>query len=222
MNSTTKFTYPLILISFVLGISSCASTPTSQKTDTNNRPNNTINSPSSPTPTSKPNIIPSDDDLPSNQLSPRSNQNENSNQVTPRDDSNSSSPPRDKKIAVAPTDVIGKTLGVTMYTSDPQCQKLVPKKVQVSAKNPAQNIVGQIIEQQDGGDFNLSGYRVNVKGNIATVDLRVSPNSKRQITSLSSCEQFALFGGLKKTLTSNSQLNIKEVRFTEKGEEIPL
>ncbi|NEQ15875.1 MAG: sporulation/spore germination protein, partial [Moorea sp. SIO3E2] len=33
---------------------------------------------------------------------------------------------------------------------------------------------------------------------------------------------FALFGSLRKTLTANSQLNIKDVRFTEQGEDIYL
>jgi hypothetical protein len=103
-----------------------------------------------------------------------------------------------------------------------QCQELVPQKVTVPAKEPVTNAVGRIIEEQDSADFSVSGYRVRVKDGIATVDLRLSPQSKRQFASLSSCEQFALFGSLRKTLTSNSQWNIKEVRFTNKGEEIVL
>jgi hypothetical protein len=66
----------------------------------------------------------------------------------------------------------------------------------------------------------LSGYRVRVNNGVATVDLRLSPQSKRNFVSLSSCEQFALFGSVRKTLTNNSQWKIKEVRFTEKGEAI--
>ena len=117
---------------------------------------------------------------------------------------------------------LGKITNVTVYTSDPQCQELVGKEVKVSAGEPVASAVGKVIEQRDTADFSLSGYRVNVKDGVATVDLRISPASKRQFTSLSSCEQFALFGSLRKTLTSNAQWNIKEVRFTEKGEEIPI
>ncbi|WP_404800345.1 sporulation/spore germination protein [Amazonocrinis nigriterrae] len=115
-----------------------------------------------------------------------------------------------------------KTVNVTLYTSDAQCQELIPQQVSVPAKKPVTGAVGKIIEERDTGDLSLSGYRVNVKNGLATVDLRLSPQSKRQLASLSSCEQFALFGSLRKTLTSNAQWNIKEVRFTERGEEIVL
>ena len=116
----------------------------------------------------------------------------------------------------------GKTINLTLYTSDTECQELIPNKVSVPAEKPATVIVDKIIEQQDTGDFSLSGYRVSVKNSIATVDLRISPESKRQLVSLSHCEQFALFGSLRKSLTSNAQLNIKNVRFTERGKKITL
>lgn len=126
----------------------------------------------------------------------------------------------------SPTDdskaISSKTVNVTLYTSDVQCQEFVPEKVTVPAKEPVTNAIGRIIEEQDTADFSVSGYRVRVKNGIATVDLRLSPQSKRQFASLSSCEQFALFGSLRKTLTSNSQWKIQEVRFTNKGEEIVL
>ena len=115
-----------------------------------------------------------------------------------------------------------KNVDITVYTSDLQCQELLPKTVSVSVDEPVKDAVGRIIAEKDSGDFNISNYRVNVDNGIATVDLRLSPNSPRQFTSLSSCEQFALFGSLKKTLTSNPKWNIKDVRFTEAGEEIIL
>ncbi|MEO1373575.1 MAG: sporulation/spore germination protein [Cyanobacteria bacterium J06635_10] len=111
---------------------------------------------------------------------------------------------------------------VTVYTSDLQCQDYVAKKVSVSVNKPVADAVGEILAERDAGDFNISNYRVNVNNGIATVDLRLSPNSQRQFSSLSSCEQFAIFGSLKKTLTSNPKWNIKDVRFTEAGEEIIL
>ncbi|MDJ0798269.1 MAG: hypothetical protein QNJ51_15855 [Calothrix sp. MO_167.B12] len=115
---------------------------------------------------------------------------------------------------------LGETINTTIYTSDTQCQKLIPKQVAVSANKPINAAIAQIIEQQDSGDFNLSGYRLSVKNGTATIDLRIAPKSRRQIMSLSSCEQFALFGSLRKTLTSNPQWNIKRVRFTQLGEDI--
>ncbi|MGM3308582.1 sporulation/spore germination protein [Anabaena sp. WFMT] len=118
--------------------------------------------------------------------------------------------------------ISGKTTKVTLYTSDAQCQDYVAKTASVSADEPMNETVGKVLEQGDTADFSLSGYRVNVNNGVATIDLRISPESKRQIASLSSCEQFALFGSLRKTLTSNAEWKIKEVRFTEKGEEIVL
>ncbi len=118
--------------------------------------------------------------------------------------------------------VANKTTNITLYTSDAQCQVLVPQKVSVPTEASVTGSVSKILEQRDSGDFNLSGYRVNVKNGTATVDFRVAPRSKRQLASLSSCEQFALFGSLRKTLTSNSQWKIKQVRFTERDEDIAL
>jgi len=115
-----------------------------------------------------------------------------------------------------------KTVNVTLYTSDTQCQELIPTQVSVSAKKAVTSAISKILEQRDTGDFSLSGYRVSIKHGVATVDLRISPNSQRQLTSLSNCEQFALFGSLRKTLTSNAQWNIKKVRFTEQGKDITL
>lgn len=116
------------------------------------------------------------------------------------------------------------TVTVTFYKADSQCEKLIPEKVSVAADKVIENVVGEVIKQQTNADFNLEGYRVNVDRNtgIATVDFLLAPSSKRKFTSLSSCEQMALFGSLSKSLTSNSEWQIKEVRFTDRGKEIVL
>ena len=144
-------------------------------------------------------------------------------------------PSPQRKIQKSPTPVVepyvsnsntkaisGKTTNVTVYTSDAQCQELIPKKADVSAQEPMNDAIGKIFKEQNTADFSVSGYRVNVKNGVAIVDLRVSPESKRQLSSLSSCEQFALFSSVRKTLISNSQWKIKDVRFTERGEDITL
>ncbi len=136
--------------------------------------------------------------------------------------SSSQETPTQNKASSSSRAVTKKTINVTLFTSDTQCQELIPQQVSVPAAEPVTGVVGKIIEQRDSADFSLSGYRVIVKDGVATVDLRISPNSHRQFTSLSSCEQFALFGSLRKTLLSNSQWKIKEVRFTERGEKIVL
>lgn len=162
--------------------------------------------------------------------------NNTANNPTPETTPNSKinpSPP--KKLQKSPTPVVepytnnsntkaisGKTTNVTVYTSDAQCQELIPKKADVSAQEPMNEAIGKIFKEQNTADFSVSGYRVNVKNGVAIVDLRVSPESKRQLSSLSSCEQFALFSSVRKTLISNSQWKIKDVRFTERGEDITL
>lgn len=130
--------------------------------------------------------------------------------------------PNDHKGSSNHGTVMEKTIKVTLFTSDPQCQKLIPKKISVPSDQPVTSAVGKILEQLDSADFNLSGYRITVKNGVAKIDLRISPNSGRQFTSLSHCEQFALFGSLRKTLLSHSQWNIKEVYFTERGNKIVL
>ena len=144
-------------------------------------------------------------------------------------------PSPQRKIQKSPTPVVepyvsnsntkaisGKTTNVTVYTSDAQCQELIPQKTDVSAAEPMNEAIGKIFKEQNTADFSVSGYRVNVKNGVAIVDLRVAPDSKRQVSSLSSCEQFALFSSVRKTLISNSQWKIKDVRFTERGEDITL
>lgn len=117
-----------------------------------------------------------------------------------------------------------KTVPVNIYQADSQCQTLVSEKVALPLDNPVNAAVAKVLKEADSGDFELVGYHVNVNANsrVATVDLRLSPDSRRQFVSLSACEQFALFGSLRKTLTSNSQLKIKAVRFTQQGKEIKL
>jgi hypothetical protein len=234
MNAEKKYIFPLLVAVIAVGVSSCASNPTANNNGNQTptatpsiaalAPNNptveaTPTIPSSPTQTTE---TPEIQTTPSPSPSP--------NLAKLREKINQSEPkPTKTQIAIAYSKIpsisetpVGKTTDVTVYNSDAECQELVPQKTPVSSQEPVVGAVGKILEGRDNGDFSLSGYRVNVKNGIATVDLRLSPNSKRILTSLSSCEQFALFGSLRKTLTSNSQWNIKDVRFTEKGEEIAL
>ncbi|MBN3959893.1 GerMN domain-containing protein [Nostoc sp. NMS8] len=201
MNTTQRYFLPFIFVAIVVSLSSCSSNPTARNIDSG-KTSPTVAATNS-LPSQTPSQIPSVAQLKEKSL----------NQEPPKENTPSSSTSKT---------AISKTTNVTLYTSDAQCQKLVPEKVSVPAEEPVKNVVNKILEKRDTSDFSLSGYRVNVKNGIATVDLRISPESKRQIASLSSCEQFALFGSLRKTLTSNAQWNIKEVRFTERGEDIVL
>jgi len=127
-----------------------------------------------------------------------------------------------EEFAVRPTDESAEKVSVTIYNLDDRCEQFVPEKVEVPATKSIEAAIGEVLDREDTADFSLAGYRVSVEGTVATVDLRLATSSKRKFTSLSSCEQRALFIALKETLTKNAEWNIQTVRFTERGEEIVL
>lgn len=197
MNPLRKYLAPLITGLIVLSLSSCTSSPTNRQSDNANSPTQEMGN------------------VPSTTLSAKS-------ATTP------AQPQTQTPVTRQPLNTTGSiaqakdTVTLTIYQADNQCQTLVPEKVAVPATRIVDTAVGEVLKQADSGDFDLAGYRVQVNSNsgVATVDFRLAPNSRRQFVSLSSCEQFALFGSLRKTLTTNSQLKIKNVRFTQQGQEI--
>ncbi|MGI8503665.1 MAG: sporulation/spore germination protein [Hassallia sp.] len=201
MNTNKKYIIPFIVVAIAASISSCSSTQASGNLD-----ETATAATATPTNTT------------SSQIPTLAKLRAKSSQEPPF----STEPFTENTALSTSLAATDKTINITLYTTDSECQKLIPNTVSVPAEKPATGIVSKIIEQQDTGDFNLSGYRVSVKNRIATVDLRISPDSKRQLVSLSHCEQFALFGSLRKSLTSNAQLNIKKVRFTQRGKKITL
>ncbi|MBF2063050.1 MAG: hypothetical protein IGS39_01240 [Calothrix sp. C42_A2020_038] len=225
MKVEKKLIVPLLIVAVAASLSSCASNP--------NASNNIAETPLTTTPSAEPTPTP---DIPTVTPTPTetitATPSPTAEVPSPKTTSSPSASVKPEKKAPAKTTLSynsvpfatetlsGKTTDVTIYTSDSQCQEHVPKTTTVPANEPIAGAVGRALEGHDSGDFSLSGYRVNVKNGVATVELRVSPNSKRLLSSLSSCENFSLFGSVRKTLTSNSQWKIKDVRFIEKGQEI--
>jgi len=201
MKPLKKYFTPLITGLIVLSLSSCASPLTNRKTDSAGLASaSTLGTPLT------------------TQLDSATSISEQAQEQTPV--TTPSSNPSESKTATQTSN----TVTVNIYQADNQCETLVSEKVAVPAESPVNVAVGQVLKQVNSSDFDLAGYRVNIDANsrIATVDLRLSPGSRRQFVSLSHCEQFALFGSLRKTLTDNSQLKIKDVRFTQQGQEIKL
>ncbi|MBC6479139.1 MAG: hypothetical protein GDA56_16605 [Hormoscilla sp. GM7CHS1pb] len=120
------------------------------------------------------------------------------------------------------TEPANNTVTVTIYKADSQCETLIAEKVVLPQHRLLVRVVGKAIEQATSANFDIAGYRVNLdrQRQVATVDLRLNPNTGRQFVSLSFCEQFALFGSLRQTLTDNPNWQIEEVRFTQLGKEI--
>ncbi len=124
--------------------------------------------------------------------------------------------------ASSPAGTVAMTT-VKIYQADSECVNYVAQEIQVPRDRAIEAAVGKVLEVYNSPDFNLSGYRVSVDADgVATVDLRIPPDAPRQITSLSACEQFALFGSLRETLVNNPDWKVKTVRFTERGQDISL
>ncbi|MFE4105211.1 sporulation/spore germination protein [Almyronema epifaneia] len=126
--------------------------------------------------------------------------------------------------AALPTTAKPQT-AVTIYRVDSTCSDFVPQVVQVESDQAIEQAISQVLSQEQTGiGFDLAGYRINVETSSgeATIDLRLSPQSQRQLVSLSSCEQLALFGSLRETLLRNPDWNIRSVQFTERGKAIVL
>jgi hypothetical protein len=108
------------------------------------------------------------------------------------------------------------SLGI--FKLDNQCNQFIAEKVSVSKTKMLEEAVARTIDRATNADFDLSGYRINRKGETVTIDFRVAPDAKRQLKALSNCEQLALYGGLRKTLTGNSVLKVKSVQFSDRGQ----
>jgi hypothetical protein len=121
---------------------------------------------------------------------------------------------------------IGKTAIVKVFHADSQCESLIsddteipiPSVGEASKEVMVAATLQNLFENQEIDNFNVAEYYVTLDGNTAIVDITVAPNSRRTITSLSSCEQFALFKAIEATLTENS-FDVSEVRFTQSGGE---
>ncbi|MEB3282178.1 MAG: hypothetical protein VKK42_25000 [Lyngbya sp.] len=115
------------------------------------------------------------------------------------------------------------TIPINIYRVDSECSNLVAEPVTVPVDQAVEAAVAKTFEMQQGFELPLN-YRVEVDPDyqIAVIDLRVPPTSRRSLYSLSACEQMTLFETLRQTLTSNPELQIQEVFFTNLGEELIL
>lgn len=111
-------------------------------------------------------------------------------------------------------------LAITLYRLDDRCENFTAEPIQVSQSQPLTDTVGRILAEQNFSAFDLSGYRLLVDPGAASlnIDFRLDPNSERVLRSLSSCEQLALFGSLRKTLLENPALALQSVTFSQRGE----
>ncbi|MEA5419931.1 hypothetical protein VB712_11930 [Spirulina sp. CCNP1310] len=124
----------------------------------------------------------------------------------------------------APAPVMPTTTMATLevYLPDANCETLVPTQVE-AAQTDMEGAIAIVIDHFNTADYAIAGYRValNPQTHTATIDLRTPPNS-RPLQTLSACQQFALFGSLRQTLTHHATWQIQTVEFTQQGEAIVL
>jgi Sporulation and spore germination len=116
--------------------------------------------------------------------------------------------------------VKGKTIALNIYQLDNQCDKFQATKSTVAANQPVTQAIAQTLGKANSESLDVAGYRVKVASGIATIDFRPIPNARKSLTTLANCEQKALFGSVRRTLTQNPALKIKSVQFTDRGQPI--
>ncbi|MGG6266348.1 hypothetical protein ACQ4M3_08630 [Leptolyngbya sp. AN03gr2] len=112
----------------------------------------------------------------------------------------------------------GKTIAVNIFQLDNQCNRFVATKEAVPANQPVTQAIAKTLLKANSESLDVAGYRVRVKSGVATIDFRPIPNARRSLSTLANCEQLALFGSVRRTLTQNRALKIKSVRFTDRGQ----
>lgn len=114
------------------------------------------------------------------------------------------------------------TTTLEVYLPDAYCETLVPTRVE-TARTDVEGAIAIVIDHFNTADFAIAGYRVarDPQSQTATIDLRTAADS-RPLQTLSACQQFALFGSLRQTLTNHPTWQIQGVEFTQQGEAIVL
>jgi hypothetical protein len=125
-----------------------------------------------------------------------------------------------------PLKAIAKTTPTQIFYANRQCDRLTTAIEQIpssgSEQETATRTLRSLLERQKIYGVKVNNYQVTLENGVATVDITLDPRSQRRMTSLSSCEQFALFSSIKTTLLQNQALTVNEVKFTEAGREIYL
>lgn len=125
--------------------------------------------------------------------------------------------------APTPSPIVAATPTVKVYRANGDCATLAAELVSVPEETLV-HAVGAAIDHFSTADFPITGYRVNHnrETQTVTVDLRLPPDAPRPFASLSPCEQFALFGSIRQTVTQFEPEAVQGVDFTTQGQSIAL
>ncbi|MEM8544919.1 MAG: hypothetical protein AAGF66_13130 [Cyanobacteria bacterium P01_H01_bin.119] len=111
------------------------------------------------------------------------------------------------------------TVPVVIYRINRACTDFVAEPARVMRDRALEQTLQRVLSEQIQAEFDLAGFRVSFdqETQVATIDLRLAPDSPRQFVSLSACEQMTLFGSLRETLLKNTQWDVESVEFTAQG-----
>lgn len=108
------------------------------------------------------------------------------------------------------------TVQVPIWVIDEQCSELVEKVVELEAGHSADDLVGEVLAEgwsQASLEIERHNVTIDTTTGTAMVELYHVADSSRTFSSLSSCENFALFRGIKDTLIANEAFGIESVEF---------
>jgi len=107
------------------------------------------------------------------------------------------------------------TAQASIWPIDTMCIELIETPVDVRADYTATNLVDRFLtEAWSESSFEIVRHDVTATGGVAKVAMYHRGDSVRIVQSLSSCENLALLGGIRKTLVNDGELGIDTVQFT--------
>jgi hypothetical protein len=112
-----------------------------------------------------------------------------------------------------------------VYMHDPLTHQLVPHSVLVTAEQPVEGAVGQILQSYEGQDVGITEYEVEVDPveHEAAIHFSIShPRGSDAMQSLSSANQYALLEAIRETLLTQPSFEVEEVIFLANGEAIDI
>jgi hypothetical protein len=115
-----------------------------------------------------------------------------------------------------------ETTSLNIYQLERDCKVFGTHLVVLPKDQALDSAVQETLDANATSEFAIASYRLTLSGDVATIDLRHATGSDRLFTSLSDCEQQALFGSLRRTLMDNGQLGVAQVRFMSQGKELRL
>ncbi|NJN75459.1 MAG: hypothetical protein HC796_03505 [Synechococcaceae cyanobacterium RL_1_2] len=91
-------------------------------------------------------------------------------------------------------------LKVDLYRVNSECNGFEAVVKDLPTETAMDAAIEETLAYTTNGDFEIAGYRLKTVDSIATIDLRLPPDSPRTFLSLAPCEAYTILGSLRETL----------------------